>query len=141
MLRQGELLIQAVPGAQVQGQRENGYLIANGHNCLYYEPHLAPDNLQNYLRSPVDSLLIPVVGQAFPLLGEVIMGPERALALVQQLQPRAVIPTAIGDLNLSGFLPPLIRTLGTLEEFAQQLQQTAPQITFYQPAPGGTVSL
>jgi L-ascorbate metabolism protein UlaG (beta-lactamase superfamily) len=134
-------LIQAVPGAQVQGQRENGYLIADGKNCLYYEPHLAPDNLQNYLRSPVDSLLIPVVGQAFPLLGEVIMGPARALALVQQLQPRAVIPTAIGDLNLSGFLPPLIRTLGTLEQFAQQLQQTAPQITFYQPAPGETVIL
>jgi len=133
----GSLKITAVPGAEIQGQRENGYLIQSGGTTLYYEPHLTPPSQYPMLRQQaLDVLLIPVVGQLFPLLGEVIMGPARAMALVQAVQPRLVIPTTVGDIEAEGILAQAIRTVGTLVSFADGLSREAPAVRFYAPAPG-----
>ncbi|UBF24672.1 MBL fold metallo-hydrolase [Kovacikia minuta CCNUW1] len=83
------LQITAVLGAELQpGQVENGYLLRDltTGETLYYEPHQAPfqESLKQRL-GQVDVAIAPVIGQRFPLLGQVIMGPEQALQLVEIL--------------------------------------------------------
>jgi L-ascorbate metabolism protein UlaG (beta-lactamase superfamily) len=138
----GNLKILAVPGAEV-GQLENGFVISEPETTLYYEPHISSLETQKLIaeRFQVDCLLIPVVGQAFPLLGEVLMGPDKALEVTRRLQPRLVIPTALGDLEITGFLPPLIRTLGSLEDFAQGIKTAGLSTELRCPKPGESVEL
>ncbi|WP_218080491.1 MBL fold metallo-hydrolase [Anthocerotibacter panamensis] len=140
--RLGEMSIQAVPGAMIQNQTENGYRLSDGQTTLYYEPHEATPQTQQRLAQmgEVDVLLIPVVGQIFPLLGEVIMGPDRALEMVKTLRPRTVVPTSVGAIKAHGILPHWIRTVGSLEAFARKLAILAPEVCFRQPAPGETLA-
>jgi L-ascorbate metabolism protein UlaG (beta-lactamase superfamily) len=137
-----DLKILAVPGAEV-GQLENGFVICEPETTLYYEPHISSLETQKQIaeRFAVDCLLIPVVGQAFPLLGEVLMGPEKALEVARKLKPRIVVPTALGDLEIKGFLPPLIRTLGSLEAFAQSLKTAGLATELRCPKPGESIEL
>jgi L-ascorbate metabolism protein UlaG (beta-lactamase superfamily) len=138
----GDLKILAVPGAEV-GQLENGYVICEPETTLYYEPHISSLETQKQIaeRFNIDCLLIPVVGQAFPLLGEVLMGPDKALEVTRRLKPRFVVPTALGDLEIKGFLPPLIRTLGSLEVFAQHLKTAGLATELRCPKPGESIEL
>ncbi|MEN9223609.1 MAG: MBL fold metallo-hydrolase [Thermostichus sp. BF3_bins_97] len=146
----GDLRITAVPGAPLGPIRELGYLLEErgSQTRLYYEPHLSEPDIRQRLQQefhPIHTLLIPVVGQIFPLLGEVIMGPERALQLVKALQPKQVIPTAMGEVDYRGWFASQIRTLGSLEEFREKLgslnSETSQSIRLCCPAPGETVSL
>lgn len=138
----GELSIEAIPGPQIQGQTQNGYLLRDLENgtVLYYEPHLCDPHTQARIarQTTIDVLLIPVVGQDFPLLGEVIMGPAKALEMVFALKPRAIVPTSVGDIRAEGLLARVIRPVGSLEEFARGLG-TAYADRFYCPAPGETL--
>ncbi|MCJ2543626.1 MBL fold metallo-hydrolase [Thermostichus vulcanus] len=145
-----DVQITAVPGAPLGPIRELGYLLKEekSQTQLYYEPHLSEPDIRQRLQqafSPIQTLLIPVVGQVFPLLGEVIMGPERALQVVEALQPRQVIPTAMGEVDYSGWFASQIRTRGSLEEFRQRLGSlnagAGISIQLCCPAPGETVSL
>jgi L-ascorbate metabolism protein UlaG (beta-lactamase superfamily) len=138
----GDLKILAVPGAEV-GQLENGFLICESETTLYYEPHISNLETQKQIaeRFTIDCLLIPVVGQAFPLLGEVLMGPNMALEVTRRLKPRIVVPTALGDLEIRGLLPPLIRTLGSLEVFSQHLKAAGLATELRCPKPGESIEL
>ncbi|MGQ9836865.1 MAG: MBL fold metallo-hydrolase [Cyanobacteriota bacterium] len=145
-----DVQITAVPGAPLGPIRELGYLLEEekSQTRLYYEPHLSEPDIRQRLQQEfpsIHTLLIPVVGQVFPLLGEVIMGPERALQLVEALHPRQVVPTAMGDVNYSGWFASQIRVLGSLEEFRQRLgslnAQIGTSIQLCCLAPGETVSL
>ncbi|MEN9203781.1 MAG: MBL fold metallo-hydrolase [Thermostichus sp. DG_1_6_bins_120] len=149
-VRWGELRITAVPGAPLGPIRELGYLIEEETSQvrLYYEPHLSQPDVRQRLQQqfrPIQSLLIPVVGQIFPLLGEVIMGPERALQVVEALQPQQVIPTAMGEVDYHGWFAAQIRTLGSLEEFRQRLgslnARAGTSIQLCCPTPGETIPL
>jgi len=139
------LQITAVQGAEIQpGQRENGYLLrdlATG-DSLYYEPHLAPaapllrDRLGN-----VRVVITPMIGQIFPLLGQVIMGPTQALSLVEVLRPQYVLPTTRGEIRVSGILPALIRTVGSVAEFRDRLTASGLPTQLILPQPGETVEV
>ncbi len=146
----GDLRITAVPGAPLGPVRELGFLLEElpTQTRLYYEPHLSQPDIRPRLQqefAPIHTLLIPVVGQIFPLLGEVIMGPERALQVVAALHPQQVIPTAMGEVDYHGWFAAQIRPLGSLEEFREKLGSlnaaTGQSIQLCCPAPGETVSL
>ncbi len=139
------LQIAAVLGAEIQpGQVENGYLLRDLRTgeTLYYEPHLAPfkEPLKQRL-GEVDVAIAPVIGQIFPLLGQVIMGPEQALQLVEVLQPHYFVPTTMGDIRVSGILPTFIRSTGSVEEFRDRLTASKAPTKLIIPAPGETLEL
>ncbi|MGA7934689.1 MAG: MBL fold metallo-hydrolase [Kovacikia sp.] len=139
------LQITAVLGAELQpGQVENGYLLKDltTDETLYYEPHLAPfqEPLKQRLGS-VDVVIAPVIGQKFPLLGQVIMGPEQALQLVEILHPRYFMPTTMGDIRISGILPMFIQSVGSMEEFRDRLIASRLPTQLLLPAPGETIEL
>lgn len=137
-----DLTVQAILGAEIQpGQVENGLLLTDCQTgqTLYYEPHWYPAKEASRLGS-VDVAIAPVIGQIFPLLGQVIMGPEQALDLVNRLQPKVFLPTTRGDIQVSGLLPKLIKTVGSIEEFRDQLA-TVPTTQLIVPNPGEPVEI
>jgi L-ascorbate metabolism protein UlaG (beta-lactamase superfamily) len=140
----GEVVITAVQGASVQpGDVENGYLLRDKKTgqTLYYEPHLPPfDQLANQVGT-VDVVVAPVVGQQFPLLGQVIIGPEEALRLAHVLKPKAFVPTALGDIRAEGILPSMIKSIGSIEEFRDRLLASGLSTQFLQPAAGETIEI
>ncbi|MDX2240504.1 MAG: MBL fold metallo-hydrolase [Leptolyngbyaceae cyanobacterium bins.302] len=138
-----QLTIKAIRGAELQpGQVENGFLLTDRqtHKTLYYEPHWYPAQDANRI-APVDVAVAPVIGQIFPLLGQVIMGPDQALDLVQTLRPQTFLPTTRGDIEVSGILPKLIKAIGSVEEFRDRLTATFPQTCLVIPNPGEPVEL
>jgi L-ascorbate metabolism protein UlaG (beta-lactamase superfamily) len=137
--------ITAVPGAPIQpGQVENGYLLQDktDSTTLYYEPHLFPGEaeIRSHIQQ-VDVAIAPVIGQIFPLLGQVIMGPDQTLELVKALCPAFFLPTTLGDIRASGILPMLTRSVGSLEEFQSLLDQFQPSTQLLNPAPGETIEI
>ncbi len=138
------LSITAFPGALVQGQVENGYLLQDLLNgeTVYYEPHLFPSEKVMMQRiESVDVAIAPVIGQVFPLLGQVVMGADEAMKLVQTLRPHVFIPTALGDIQMSGLLPKLIRSVGSVEQFRHLLSASGLATQLLLPDPGETVEL
>jgi L-ascorbate metabolism protein UlaG (beta-lactamase superfamily) len=144
-LIQDRLKITAVPGAPLQpGQVENGYVLQDltTQETLYYEPHLFPEKAGLEQRfEQIDVAIAPVVGQIFPLLGQVVMGPEQALHLAKTLQPRFFVPTTMGDIRASGILPMLTKSVGSLDEFRTQLTSTKLTTELVAPQPGETIEL
>lgn len=136
------LTIKAVLGAEIQpGQIENGYVLVDHttQQTLYYEPHLFPVQEAAKL-GQVDVAIAPAIGQAFPLLGQVIMGPEQTLQMLQALQPKVFLPTTRGDIQASGILPKLIKTVGSLDEFRQRLLATNLATQLIVPDPGVAIA-
>ena len=137
------LQIMAVQGAELQpGQIENGYLLREieTQESLYYEPHLFPAQaaLAERLGS-VSVVLAPVVGQRVPLLGQVIMGPEEALELAHLLRPRSFVPTTLGHVRVSGLLPSLIQSIGSVAEFRDRLRASGLPTHLLTPEAGETI--
>ncbi len=138
------LQITAVRGAEIQpGQVENGYyLIDTGRSIrLYYEPHQAPAAEVKAKLGMVTVAIAPIVGQIFPLLGQVIMGPEQALQLAQIMQPRYFVPTTLGDIRATGLLPGFIQTVGSIPEFRDRLLASGLETQLLLPAPGETLEI
>lgn len=138
-----QLTIKAVVGAEIQpGQVENGLLLTDHTigKTLYYEPHWCPTQETAQI-GQVDVAIAPVIGQIFPLLGQVIMGPDQALDLVQKLQPQVFLPTTRGDIRVKGILPRLIKTVGSVEEFRHRLASSHPATQLRVPNPGEPIEL
>lgn len=138
-----QLTIQAIPGAEIQpGQVENGFLLSDrvAGKTLYYEPHSFPVKAAHQI-GQVDVAIAPVIGQIFPLLGQVIMGPEQAMQLVQALHPKVFLPTTRGDVCASGILPRLIQSVGSVEEFRDRLLASQPETQLVVPDPGESVEI
>jgi L-ascorbate metabolism protein UlaG (beta-lactamase superfamily) len=139
------LQITAIPGAEIQpGQVENGYLLRDrsAGKTLYYEPHQFPNQVETKQQlGAIDVAITPVIGQIFPLLGEVIMGTEQALQMVEVLQPRFILPTTRGDIRASGILPMLVRSIGSVEEFRDRLIASGASTQLLVPNPGETMTL
>ncbi|MEM9213633.1 MAG: MBL fold metallo-hydrolase [Cyanobacteria bacterium P01_F01_bin.150] len=117
------LMIQALSGAPIGLQVENGYLITDikTQYRVYYEPHgFPPANLDKI--DAVNTVISPVVNLALPLAGAIIKGNETALKLAKQLTPQLFLPTAVGgDVSYSGFLDSLLSQEGSVEEFRATL--------------------
>ncbi len=138
-----QLTIQAIQGAEIQpGQVENGVLLTDhgSGQTLYYEPHWYPASAAARI-GKVDVAIAPVIGQIFPFLGQVIMGPDQALDLVQQLQPKVFLPTTRGEIRASGILPRLIKTIGSVAEFRDRLTTQHPDTQLCVPDPGEPVEV
>jgi len=138
-----QLTIKAVLGAEIQpGQVENGLLLTDQTTGqkLYYEPHWYPAKEVAQIGS-IDVAIAPVIGQIFPLLGQVIMGPDQALDLVQKLQPKVFLPTTRGDIRFHGILPKLIKSVGSVEEFRDRLAAGYPSTQLVVPDPGVPVEI
>jgi L-ascorbate metabolism protein UlaG (beta-lactamase superfamily) len=89
----------------------------------------------------IDLAIAPVVGQIFPLLGEIIMGPIAALNFTKILKPRYFGPTALGDIQANGILPMFIQTVGSVEEFRDRLIASGLPTQLLTPTPGETVEI
>ena len=138
--------ITATPGAMIQLQVENGFLIKSlqTDKSLYYEPHLAtdPTTIDRIAKlTNVEIVIAPIVGQIFPLLGKVIMNPQDAFQLAAALQPHWYLPTAVSEVEANGILPQLTRSIGTMDEFTQLLAQSKISTQLLIPQPGEIMSL
>jgi L-ascorbate metabolism protein UlaG (beta-lactamase superfamily) len=141
---QHNLQIIAVPGAEIQpGQIENGYLLKDltSGETVYYEPHQCNLEIVEPRLGKIDLAIAPVIGQIFPLLGEIIMGPLAALNFAQTLKPRYFVPTALGDIQASGILPMFIQTVGSVEEFRDRLIASGLPTQLLTPNPGETLEI
>lgn len=138
------LEVQAFPGSLVGPNLvENAYLLTDLQvtTKLYYEPH---GNHSPTLKAaaPVDVVIAPLVNLKLPLVGNFIQGGDRALELIQWLQPQVVLPTTTdGDIEYEGFLNKLIAAEGTLEEFGDRLHQILPTAQVLAPKPNQRISI
>ncbi len=138
--------ITATPGAKIQGQWENGFLVHAlvTDKTLYYEPHLATDPAtidRIHKLGNVETIIAPIVGQIFPLLGKVIMNPQDAFYLASVLQPQWYLPTGVGKIQASGILPQLTRSDGTMAEFSELLARSQLSTQLLTAQSGETVAL
>jgi len=138
-----QLNVQAVLGAEIQpGQVENGLVLTDRSTGkrLYYEPHRYPAKEANRI-GQVDVAIAPVIAQIFPLLGQVIMGAEQAMELVETLHPKVFLPTTRGDIRTSGIMPMLIKSVGSVEEFRDRLAASPMETRLIVPNPGEAVEI
>lgn len=119
------LTIQALSGAPIGLQVENGYLITDTqtHYRVYYEPHGFPPATLDSIAA-VNTVISPVVNLALPLAGPIVQGHKTALTLAKQLTPQLFFPTAVGgDVIYSGILAKLLSQEGSIETFRDTLIQ------------------
>jgi L-ascorbate metabolism protein UlaG (beta-lactamase superfamily) len=140
------LKITATPGAKIQGQTENGFLVKSiqTDKTVYYEPHLATDRRtidRIDKLGKVDTIIAPIIGQIFPLLGKVIMNPQDAFNLADALKPQWYLPTAMGALDAQGILPQMTRQVGSIDDFEQLLAQSQISTQLLMVQPGETVAV
>jgi L-ascorbate metabolism protein UlaG (beta-lactamase superfamily) len=138
------LEVQAFPGSLVGPNLvENAYILTDlsTQTKLYYEPH---GNHSPTVQSaaPVDVVIAPLVNLKLPLVGAFIQGGDRALQLIQWLQPQVVLPTTTdGEAEYEGFLTKLISAEGTLQDFGDRLAQASPAIQLLSPKPRQRVNI
>jgi L-ascorbate metabolism protein UlaG (beta-lactamase superfamily) len=138
--------VTATPGAKIQGQTENGFLVTSlqTDRTLYYEPHLAVDRSaidRIDKLGKVDTIIAPIVGQIFPLLGKVIMDPQDAFNLADAIKPLWYLPTAMGALDAKGILPQMTRSIGSIDDFTKLLTQSKISTQLLMPQPGESISV
>ena len=138
--------ITATPGAKIQTTLENGFLVKSLETAktLYYEPHLATDRAtidRLSKQAKIDTIIAPIVGQIFPLLGKIIMDAKDAFQLAQALQPQWYLPTATGAIEANGILPQLTQATGSIDDFAKLLAQSQLPTQLLTPQPGETVAV
>jgi L-ascorbate metabolism protein UlaG (beta-lactamase superfamily) len=138
------LEVQAFPGSLVGPNLvENAYILTDlqAKTKLYYEPH-GNHSPTVKAAAPVDVVIAPLVNLKLPLVGAFIQGGDRALQLIQWLQPQVVLPTTTdGDIEYEGFLNKLIAAEGTLEEFGDRLHQILPNTQVLAPKPKQRISI
>ncbi|AFY88063.1 MBL fold metallo-hydrolase [Chroococcidiopsis thermalis] len=140
----GKLRITAVTGAPIQGQVENGYFLKDVESgeTVYYEPHwFQSEKVTAQFQGRLDVAIAPIIGQVFPLLGQVIMGSTEAMHLIQTLHPRVFVPTSLGEIEARGILPMLIRSIGSVEEFSDRLAASGSKTQLLLPAAGETLAI
>jgi L-ascorbate metabolism protein UlaG (beta-lactamase superfamily) len=139
-----QLHIQAFPGSLVGPQLvENAFVLKDrqSNTSLYYEPH---GNHSPTVKdaAPIDVVIAPLVNFKLPLVGSFIQGGDRALELMQWLQPQIILPTLNeGDVQYEGVLNRFISADGTLDEFRDRLRQTLPTAEVLAPRPGQRLAI
>lgn len=134
--------VKATRGAEIQpGQVENGFLLTDltTQETLYYEPHTFPVKEAPKI-GKVDVAIAPVIGQVLPLLGQVIMGPNETLEMLETLRPKLFLPTTRGEIRTHGILPLFIKSVGSVEEFRDRLNRSHLPTQLVIPEPGELVS-
>jgi L-ascorbate metabolism protein UlaG (beta-lactamase superfamily) len=141
---QNQIQIQAFPGSLVGPKRvENAYVLTDlsTQSKLYYEPHGNHSPIVK-TAAPVDVVLAPLVNLNLPLVGAFIRGGDRALELIQWLQPQVVLPTtSSAEIEYGGFLNTLISAEGTMADFCDRLRQAVPTAQVLTPTPHQLIAL
>jgi L-ascorbate metabolism protein UlaG (beta-lactamase superfamily) len=143
---QNQIEFKAFPGSplgpQVVG---NAYVLKDlaSQTTLYTEPHgYHSPKLKEV--APVDVVLTPLVGLKLPLVGAFIQAGDRALDLLQMLQPQVVLPTTTtpgGQTQFTGWLINLISAAGSVEEFCDRIRQTLPTTQVLTPISGRCIDV
>jgi L-ascorbate metabolism protein UlaG (beta-lactamase superfamily) len=139
-----QLEIRAFPGSLVGPQLvENAYVLKDlqSNLSLYFEPH---GNHSPSLKAiaPVDVVIAPLIDFKLPLVGAFIQGGDRALDLMQWLQPQIVLPALLeGDIQYEGILNRFISADGTLDGFRDRLHQILPATQILSPRPGQRLAI
>ena len=122
------LVVQATSGALVGppwATRENGYVLRpvepSSAPSLYLEPHVEFDETELTRCAPVDVVITPISGQGLPGF-ELVHGPSESIALCRTLKPRYIVPMGNGEVDATGLSAPLIREIGSRDEFRRALQ-------------------
>ena len=121
-----QLQIQAFPGSPIGPLVvENAYVLTDlsTQTRLYYEPHgFHSATLQEI--GTVEVVIAPIMDLTLPLVGPFIQGQDKALEVVQWLQPQVIVPTtAGGEVTYTGLLNALLGIQGTVEDFRTLLAQ------------------
>ena len=125
-VQMNQLQIQAFPGAPIGPLVvENAYVLTDltTQTRLYYEPHgYHSPTLKDI--SAVDVVIAPLVDLRLPLFGAFINGGQKALEVVQWLQPQVVVPTTAGEeVRYRGLLNALLSSKGSVADFRALLIQ------------------
>lgn len=140
--RVNEIKIQAVKGAPTGPTTlENGYILQDTVNSVYYEPHGYHDPaLASF--APVDVVITPILNLQLPLVGAIIKGQESTLNVARWLKPRLILPTAgAGDLAYSGLLLRLLSATGNADSLRSLFSQHQIAAQIYEPQPQETLDL
>jgi L-ascorbate metabolism protein UlaG (beta-lactamase superfamily) len=138
------LKIQAFPGSLVGPQLvENAFVLEDLESrlSLYYEPH---GNHSSTVKSvaPVDVVITPIVSLKLPVVGAFIQGGDRALELMEWLQPQTIVPTLTeGEADYEGILNRFISSSGSIEAFRDRLRQVLPETQVIVPDPRQRISI
>jgi L-ascorbate metabolism protein UlaG (beta-lactamase superfamily) len=139
-----QLEIQAFPGSLVGPQLvENAFVLKDRQSStsLYYEPH---GNHSPTVKdaAPIDVVIAPLIDLKLPLIGTFIQGGDRALDLMQWLQPQIVLPTLNeGEIQYEGVLNRFISAEGTLDGFRDRLRRILPAAQILAPRPGQSLAI
>jgi L-ascorbate metabolism protein UlaG (beta-lactamase superfamily) len=143
-LRQGDVTIQAVPGAPVGPTTlENGYVLTDhgsGSN-LFYEPHGFHQDTLKAL-APVDVVITPMLNLSLPLVGPIIRGGKSAQELANWLQPQVMLPTAnAGEAEYHGLLVSLLKAEGGVESVRAALAASGQATQVMDPTVGDRLQI
>jgi len=136
--------IRAFPGSIVGPKAvENAYLITDlttGYR-LYYEPHgYHSPTLKSF--TPIDVVLVPIVGLSILGLAPILKGQQASLELCQWLQPKIILPTAAASqISYEGIIANIVREEGTIEDFRLLLTKNNLKTEVIAPQPGEKINL
>ncbi|NET37746.1 MAG: MBL fold metallo-hydrolase, partial [Cyanothece sp. SIO1E1] len=103
---------------------------------VYYEPHGFHSPTLKEM-APIDVVITPIIDVAIPLVGPIIKGTQSALEVATWLKPQVMLPTAeAGEVVYQGFLPSILKAMGSLAEFRAQLLAHNLSTQVIEPQPG-----
>ena len=114
LYKKDNLIIQATSGASVPNL-ENGYIIDQGLNSVYIEPHGFLD--KKIPPRKIDLVITPVIDFSLPLAGKFIKGKTVLPQLLKLFNPTTIMAsTTGGEINFSGIINNLIKVEGSVED-------------------------
>ena len=112
--KKDNLVIQATSGASVPNI-ENGYIIDQGLDSVYIEPHGFLD--KKIIPRKIDLVITPVIDFSLPFAGKFIKGKTVLPHLLNLFQPSTIMAsTTGGDINFTGIINNLIKVEGSVED-------------------------
>ena len=106
--------IQATSGASVPNV-ENGYIIDQGVDSIYIEPHGFLD--KNISPRNIDLIITPVIDFSLPLAGKFIKGKSVLPQLLRLFNPSTIMAsTTGGEIKFTGIINNLIKVDGSVDD-------------------------
>ena len=112
--KKDDLIIQATTGASVPNV-ENGYIIDQGLDSIYIEPHGFLDKKIDPRK--IDLVITPVIDFSLPIAGKFIKGKTVLPLLLNLFNPTTIMAsTTGGEINFTGIINNLIKVEGSVED-------------------------
>ena len=112
--KKDDLIIQATTGASVPNV-ENGYIIDQGLDSIYIEPHGFLDKKIDPRK--IDLVITPVIDFSLPIAGKFIKGKTVLPLLLNLFNPTTIMAsTTGGEINFTGIINNLIKVDGSVDD-------------------------